>query len=166
MNLVQRPWKLYVDSDGVVADFEYALLDHYGLEVRRIPKDSYWDAINDYDAKGGEWFNDLPLMPDAMQLWDAIKHLNPTFLTATGRAEETAATQKRVYLMRKFGVTDDRIITVRKSEHKAQFASPNAVLIDDNFERSIKSWEEAGGIGVHHLGTHMTLLHLKNLGII
>lgn len=162
---MNQNYEIYVDLDGVLADFELHLFERYGLRVHTCDDGAMWEAINHYDANHGEWFYDLQPMHDAHMLWDYVKKYNPTILTATGRVEATASGQKRRWAQQHFGVPDDRVITVRKSEMKAQWAKPNAILIDDNFPRSITSWTAAGGIGIIHSNARLSIAELKRLGL-
>lgn len=159
-------YQLFVDSDGVFADFELLLFQRYNLRVMSCSDEEMWAAINHYEANHGEWFFDLPLMPDALELWNYVKPYTPQILTATGRAYETAAPQKvRWYGETPFHLPPERVITVRKSEMKAAYAHPNAILIDDNFTRSITSWTNAGGIGILHSNARLTIAELKHYGM-
>lgn len=158
-------YQIYVDLDGVLADFELLLFERYGLRVNTCDDAAMWEAIAHYDDNHGEWFYDLQPMHDAHLLWDYVKKYNPTILTATGRREDIAAAQKRKWVLKQFEIPDDRIITVRKSEMKAQWAKPNAILIDDNFPRSITSWTAAGGIGIIRSNARLPIAELKRLGL-
>lgn len=156
---------IHVDLDGVLADFELRFLQLTRLRVHHITDDEMWYIIQDYDARGGQWFYDLPVMSGAYELWGYIARYQPKILTATGRAEESAAEQKRRWVQKHFGVSPQDIVTVRKSEMKAQYATPGSILIDDNLDRSIAHWTQAGGIGIHHVNTAMTIAELQHLGL-
>ena len=157
---------IYVDLDNTLANFELKFFQLTGKRVHEVDSEYLWGAITAYDDAGGQWFADLPLMPDAMQLWEYVKPHNAKILTATGREEEKASRQKRIWTAAVLGIEDDsRVITVRKSEFKALHASPGAILIDDHLERSIKPWIAAGGIGIHHTHAALSIAVLKSLGI-
>lgn len=154
--------RVFCDLDGVLADFELQMLRVAGLERARCTEDEMWAAINKYEEDGGEWFYDLPLTRDAETLWATLEHLTPTILTATGRNGEVHGPQKIRWVARHFG-EDVEVIVVRRSEDKAAYARPGDILIDDDFPRSITSWEAAGGIGVHHVDFRRTLYQLTKL---
>lgn len=155
-------FKVYVDLDGVLADFSKGMNkalrtvmgddfqhseDHYNRDphYRKI----MWKSLDQYQRKhGGEMWYELDLMPDAHVLWNFVKPLEPEILTATGQSRYNAAEQKRRWVAEKLGhhVT---VHTVEHSSHKAQKACPNCILIDDN-PKSINPWVEAGGIGILH----------------
>ena len=57
-------------------------------------------------------------------------------------------------------------INLVKRADKRKFATTNDkpnILIDD-YDKNIREWQAAGGIGVHHTDTSKTLNDLKRLG--
>lgn len=156
--------EIYVDLDGVLADFELFLFDHYQIRVHSTLDEDMWAAVNHYDETG-EWFYDLPKMERADHLMAYVRKYNPYILTATGRNYDRASLQKKRWAHEVFGIPMDRIITVPKSEKKGEYAAPNRILIDDNLQRSIKTWEAAGGVGIHHTNVRMTIAELKARGL-
>jgi hypothetical protein len=165
------PPVIFFDLDGVCADFEYGLLTRFGIEIARVTDDEMWSYVNQWEEEGNEWFTDLPLMMSGYQIYlDLVKHYPDIQLgvcSATGRSEEYARVQKLKYVENHMPATRPELRhIVRKSEHKAAFAAPHHILIDDNFPRSITGWEAAGGIGIHHLNYHHTKWHLSQLGIV
>ena len=50
------------------------------------------------------------------------------------------------------------------AKDKAQYASPNAILIDDR-SKAIDPWVDMGGIGILHTNTNNTIEQLKQIGI-
>jgi hypothetical protein len=44
------------------------------------------------------------------------------------------------------------------------FAGPERILIDD-MEQTIREWNNAGGIGIHHTSASNTISQLKKLGL-
>jgi hypothetical protein len=97
--------KLYIDLDGVLADFDSsaeAILrtdNIYKYEFVWGP-DKFWERIN----KQPSFFRDLPLKADARHLWAKVSHLEPTILTALPRENgERVDTQKRAWVATYFG---------------------------------------------------------------
>ena len=157
---------IYVDLDRTLADFELMFFRVTGKRLHEVTDAEMWAVIDKYDAAGGNWFTDLPFMPDGRELWDYVDaHGDGRILTATGRNEGRASAQKRQWCIQRLGIDDSRIHTVRRSEDKARFAQPGVVLIDDHLTRSIASFIAAGGIGIHHSHTTLTIAHLKSLGV-
>jgi hypothetical protein len=74
---------LYIDLDGVLADFDKAAGARMGTD--NIYKyefvwgpAKFWEKINIDD----DFFADLDVLPDAWDLLEAVGHLDPVILTA------------------------------------------------------------------------------------
>lgn len=169
-------YELFVDLDGVVADFAHGIrhvhiavhgyeIEHKETQYELDPayRRLMWDTVSDYQKNGGEMWYELPLMEDAMDLWDHVKDHNPQILTATGNPGYGAGEQKRRWVAEKFG---DHVVVnlARKAREKAVHAGPNRILIDDKL-KAIDPWKEAGGIGILHTSAESTIAQLKALGI-
>jgi hypothetical protein len=164
-------YEIFLDIDGVFADFDKGvqkILDEPYSE-RRYEKEpkfkkKMWDTINKYRKDGKEfWFN-LELLPDAMDLWNYTKKYNPTFLTATGTSgKEKTEDEKRRWVADKFG-KNVPVLVVEAARDKKKHSKENRILVDDK-EKAIKPWEEAGGIGILHTSSANTIKELKKLGL-
>ena len=74
--------KLFLDCDGVLADFDAGARDVLGGMTpaqfeERHGKREFWRRL----ANTPDFYGTLPLMPDAQKLFDAVAHLRPTILT-------------------------------------------------------------------------------------
>jgi len=156
--------------DGVLADFDKGVSEKMGkkLDQRQYDTDpkyrsKMWRWVTNYSKRGGKLWYELPLMPDAMQLWNYVKKFNPQILTAQGNPEYGAEPQKRKWIAEKIG-SNVPVLVTQKSREKAQYAAPNHILIDDR-KKAIGPWREAGGIGILHTSAADTIKQLKELGI-
>jgi hypothetical protein len=161
--------KLYVDMDGVLADFDKSA--EAILQTNNIYKyefiwgpDKFWEELNRHP----DFFLDLPLMGDARHLWAKIKHLNPDVLTALPRENgERVSTQKRSWISAFERSTGSDPITVHtcQTKDKPKLCQPGDILIDD---RAVNrdAWQKAGGIYVIHTSAANTLTTLRALGVI
>lgn len=152
--------KLFVDCDGVLADFDTLAEELFGMPSREYEDlhggESFWQVLEDHPA----FFEHLSLMPDATYLWERIAHLNPTILTGCPKGD-WAQPQKMRWVKDKFGSAP--LITCR-SRDKRNFMEEDAlnVIIDDWPQRRAL-WEEHGGIWIHHTSARESLLQLQQI---
>lgn len=171
----QVQYAIFCDIDGVLADFEKGIeracraIHHpeFKYEPNRYQTDSkyrslMWSCIRKYQNKYGfVLWRDLPLMPDAYQLWNYIKQFNPQILTAAGQPQFHAMEQKREWITDHFG-SNVRVNIVETAAQKANYATPTRILIDDQ-KRALDPWVAAGGIGVHHTSAANSIKQLKEI---
>jgi hypothetical protein len=160
---------IYVDMDGVIADFQGAMVDRFGWDFNSAPsRRQAWKAIQRYDQDGksnGEkgWFYSLPKMKDADKLWAFVtaNFANVEILTASGSTPRDAQGQKRAWIGDNFGY-DIRVNIVESGAEKASYATEKTVLIDDR-QKVINPFINAGGIGVLHTSASKTIATLKTM---
>ena len=147
--------QLYLDCDGVLADFDKGATAVLGLPPRAYEKrhglGRFWQKL----ASAPDFYFGLPLLPDATVLFDAVRHLHPVILTGLPRGN-WAADQKVRWAAQHFPGT--RIITTMARD-KRDHAKEGDVLVDDQL-RHRHRWEEAGGIFVHHRSAAETIEQL------
>jgi hypothetical protein len=153
--------QLYLDCDGVLADFDKGATAVLGLAPNVYEKrhgiGRFWQKL----ATAPDFYFGLPLKDDAMELFDAVKHLHPVILTGLPRGN-WAADQKVRWAAEYFPGT--RIITTMARD-KRDHAKGGDVLVDDQLKHR-HLWEEVGGVFIHHrnaresiaaLGAYFTL---------
>lgn len=155
-------YKIYIDLDGVLADFDKKVLDAFGKTIPEFEKKVLWQKITQYDSTVEKFFETLELMDGAHRLIQFIKEQfdEYEFLTASGFTPHDVADQKRKWATKHFDGIKCNV--VRKSENKAMFANPESILIDDR-SKSIDPWTMAGGIGILHTSVDGTIRQLKEL---
>jgi hypothetical protein len=144
--------QFYLDCDGVLADFDAGAARVLGCPPRayrqRHGLARFWAAL----ARAPDFYGQLPLMPDAMALFDAVRPLAPIILTGCPRGT-WAQPQKERWAARHFPGT--RLITclaVDKSRH----CRPGDVLVDDTpTHRHL--WEGVGGVFILHRSARASL---------
>ena len=144
--------RLYLDCDGVLADFDKgatALLGFppHAFEKRHGPG-RFWARL----ASAPDFYFGLPLMPDAMELFGAVRHLDPIILTGLPRGD-WAADQKVRWAAQYFPGT--KIITTMARD-KRDHAKRGDVLVDDQLKHR-HLWEEVGGVFIHHRNARDTI---------
>jgi hypothetical protein len=153
--------RLFLDCDGVLADFESAAERIFAMPTRlaheKLTPHRFWHTLRNHP----NFYGSLPLMPDAMTLFNAVRHLNPIILTGCpvgGWAEP----QKHAWAAHHFPGT--KIITCMARDKRLHMHS-GEILVDDTLKHR-HLWEEAGGIFVHHTSAADTLRELSSLGLL
>lgn len=151
--------RIFLDCDGVLADFDKAATAILGQEPRRFQQQfglrQFWRRL----AAVPDFFAKLEPLPDAMELYRAVRHLDPAILTGLPRGS-WAEPQKRRWAERYFpGVPVISTTAALKYEH----CHPGDALIDDR-DRYRHLWEKAGGIFIHHTSARMSIAALRNHG--
>ena len=151
--------RLYIDLDGVMADFDKYFLEAFGIESHKLDDPTLWKWINGH----GNFFSNLPLMPGALEFFRSVEHLNPTILTACPKSNyAVAAVQKRQWVYKHLS-PDVTVIPMMGGKNKCLFMhSPGDVLIDD-FEKNCIPWKEHGGFAIHHKDFVTTKDHLDHV---
>jgi 5'(3')-deoxyribonucleotidase len=150
--------RLFLDADGVLADFDLSARRLLGLRpkefIAKHGRSEFWRRL----ARAPDFYGDLPEMPDARILFDAVKHLKPTILTGLPIGS-WAAPQKVEWAAKHFpGVP---IITcLARDKHKHMH--PGDVLVDDR-EKHRAAYEEAGVVFVHHRNARDSLRQLAEI---
>lgn len=151
--------QIYLDCDGVLADFDRGAEATFGMspkafEERHGPRE-FWRRL----ATAEDFFGSLALMPDAMELYEAVHHKQPIILTGMPHGR-WADPQKRRWAARYFpGVPVITTMAALKHEHR----HPGDVLVDDR-DKHRRLWENEGGIFVHHKSARQSIEELKALG--
>lgn len=143
--------KIYVDMDGVIADFRKAYLEMFGVD----PLDSHKHKAmrknwNKFVEDGG--FKELDLMPDAaigLNFLKTVKDIPIEILSSTANEEQydMISSHKKEWL-KKHNITYPANFVPGK-RHKKEYAEKGAILIDDTLV-SIEEWNDKGGIGIYH----------------
>ena len=147
--------RLFLDADGVLADFDEGARRLLGMTVREYERKhgrgAFWKRL----AQAENFYGALPEMADARLLFDAVKHLEPTILTGLPLGN-WAAPQKVKWAAEHFpGVP---IITcMARDKHKHMHSGD--VLVDDR-ENHRAAYEAAGVVFVHHKNAGDTLRQL------
>lgn len=149
--------QLFLDCDGVLADFDKGATAILGMAPRAFEKrhglGRFWAKL----ASAPDFYFSLPLLPEAMRLFDAVRHLDPVILTGLPGGN-WAADQKVRWAAQHFPGT--RIITTL-ARNKRDHAKEGDVLVDDQI-RHAHLWEEIGGVFVHHKDAGTTIASLRD----
>jgi uncharacterized HAD superfamily protein len=151
---------IYVDMDGVLCNFNKLYVEMFNISPNQTDKKDFGTNFKQLIEADG--FAKLEPMPD---FWNLIAHLNffpipKEILSSTARKEhyEEISRQKAAWLAR-MGVNYKQNFVPGK-HLKAQYATPDSILIDDTID-VIDAWEKAGGIGILHKNAASTIAILS-----
>lgn len=152
---------LYVDLDGVMADFDGAFPAVFGLDHRSLADDEMWSHINGHPS----FFRDLPPMAGAVDFFRSIEHLNPVILTACPKSNYPhVAAQKRAWVREHLSASC-LVLPVLGGRHKPLFMHQLGDVLIDDFGKNCEAWSEAGGVAIKHEGDwKITGLALRSIG--
>ena len=170
LNEEESEYKVYLDMDGVLADFDQRFRDLSGMEPRdfenKYGKKAFWNLI-DEENKIKFWVG-IPVMPGAADLVDAVKDYDYELLTSPS-AKKQSYLGKILWVRNNTGnvfPSKPRInFKKAKEKHlvKPQLAKTD-ILIDDR-EDTIGRWNAAGGTGIVYKNIGQVLNDLKKLGL-
>lgn len=153
--------KIFVDLDGVIADFEKRYKEKFKVSPEQTRDNKSFGGFFDKFIADKE-FATLDMMPDARLLLQFLDTLSvPKEIlssTASEKWHDTIQPQKIEWL-KKHGIQYKANLVPGKS-HKYKFATPDSIIIDDT-KSVIDDWTKAGGIGIWHTDAISTITMLK-----
>jgi hypothetical protein len=153
--------KLYLDMDGVIANFEKRYLELYGVLPGTMRDRKEWSE-NWTDFVQTRQFETLDWWPGGQELLEFVATLGvPTeILTSSGgqKFHDMVAAQKIVWLCNRGITYKANVVAGRRN--KAKYAAPDVVIIDDTPD-VIESFVKAGGTGILHKDVGETIKMLK-----
>jgi len=165
--------KIYLDMDGVLADFDRGVRELCGMKMlsqngKRDPyyDDLMWSAIRKVD----HFYDRLELMPGARSMFNEIWNQygeRCEILTGIPRPEGSLVTaaEDKIHWMHRMFNPDIRVNAVFR-KYKLDFCTGlETVLIDDR-KKTILEWREKGGTWILHESANRTLDVLRKKGLI
>lgn len=146
---------IYVDMDGVLADFDSHYKAVFGIVANTKLDNVDWVKVRAV----GNFYLTMPPMADFDELWGFIEPLSPTLLTGVPKSVAEAVSNKKAWAALNVG-PDVPVICCRSSE-KALHCRPGDILIDD-WEKYKDKWVKAGGIWITHTSAADTIKQLKD----
>ena len=149
--------RVYLDLDGVMADFDAHYPAEFGQDHKSMADDDMWAKINAHPT----YFEDMPLCPGAADFFAEIRHLKPIILTACPRTNYAhVAGQKRRWVHKHLSA-ELTVLPVMGGHNKHLFMhSPGDVLIDD-YEKNCTPWGASGGVAILHKSFSETRARLR-----
>ena len=144
--------EIYVDMDGVLADFFGEWKKLVGKDWREIDKDEIEPALKKIRDEEDFWLN-IPLTSNAKKLLGIIKEVkgNYKILSSPLANDPKSEPHKREWIEKNldFFPPTEVIITKDKAKYATNPDGTPNILIDD-YGVNIAAWESAGGIGFKH----------------
>lgn len=140
-----RQFKIFLDMDGVLTDFDKAVVGLGPEAVKGLDRDAppevkqvMYDAI---EKAGDSFWANMPWMPDGQALWTWISQFKPVLLTSPGKFKH-AVSGKTAWIKNNIPGTQAFF-----EEEKWRYVERRAILIDDT-EKNIIAWQNCGGVGL------------------
>lgn len=133
---------IYVDMDGVVADFDQAVMDIFGQPYSDDVAQTFWNVYVVPD----QVFRNMPPIQEGLDMVTALQEIDTIcFLTSTGGGKDhiDIAKQKLDWLYSN-NLGFFPIAFCMSTRGKGEYAQPGAILIDDR-QKVCDEWEEQGG---------------------
>jgi hypothetical protein len=151
-NYTMNDITLYLDMDGVLADFNKAYTKYDPNKEDRL---KFRSAVMDYKI-----FEDLDFMKDTQELLNHVSKLHKVdvqILTSMGTHDPFQGNEAKY---QKLKWLDKHNIPykanfVRSKEEKANYATPTSILIDDSVG-CVAPFIRAGGTGILHVNASDT----------
>lgn len=157
----QSKYKIYLDVDGVLADFDRQFKNLTGLLPKEFESkygtEKFWEVI---PKNNTSFWKEIPWMSDGKELFSYVKKYNPTLLTAPSR-HYTSKQGKREWRDEQLPGTK---LILKGAKFKHEYARHDSILVDDRVD-NIERWNTAGGVGILHTSTSNTINQLKKLGL-
>ena len=158
----QKKYKIYVDMDGVLADFNHGFKHRKPKSIKKM-----WEEVGEM---GKDFWTNLKLMPGAKELWSYLEKYDPIILSAHPNPRngekmiKEAIKGKREWLVKHFDENVAKRAIIKTRAEKINLAKDNSILIDDLLINIIE-FNKAGGKGIRHISTTKTIEKLKKLGL-
>jgi 5'(3')-deoxyribonucleotidase len=146
-------FKLYVDLDGVLTDFDKQFFNFFHTHTSDLSNSEVWNKIDNTDES---FWSSMDWLPNGKKLWDTIKKYNPIILTSP--SNHPSSIKGKILWMEKNLPNTPYIIEPQKEK----YAIENSILIDDK-EKNIKKWIDNNGIGILYKNPKNTIEKLNNI---
>lgn len=162
--------KIYIDMDGVLADFDRGVVELAGGEIRFDESgrptnigSEMWEKVRKVD----HFYDKLKYMPGAKEMFDSIYAEygdKCEILTGIPKPKRGIVNAKEDKIKWAGRMLSEKLIVnaVYKEEKKLFCTGRDCILIDD-LRINIDNWENAGGTGILYSSAEETLKRLKEL---
>jgi hypothetical protein len=157
---------LYLDMDGVLADFEKQYLEYNGITIEEArehrPRKEFYKYWENFIS--GNQFALLPKYKGCDKLLDFVRTLDlriEILSSSGGPGKHMDVWSQKNKWLEKYGINYKANI-VPGARYKKNYASPEALLIDDT-EKNITHFLQAGGHAIMHTSAEDTISKLERM---
>jgi len=151
---------IYLDMDGVIADFDKRFTELAGMGPREYEDsfgtEKFWDFID--NKHGVKFWTGIEWMPEGQKLYNFVKQFDHKLLSAPSR-NDASKIGKRMWAKKN---TPGTQLILAAAVNKQNYADKSNILIDDR-EKNIQQWKDAGGIGILFKSTDQVIDELKKI---
>ena len=163
-------YTIYLDMDGVIADFDQRFMDVSGMTPNeykdKFGMKKFWDLIDEENKV--KFWTGIPLMPGAKELVDYISQYDYEILTAPSVRKQSKL--GKIVWLRKihadlFPNTPKVNFKPAKEKHQIKSTLTKSDILIDDKASTINNWNNAGGTGILHTTSTNTIQQLKKINI-
>lgn len=141
---------LFLDQDGVSADFDRGVYEATGIWPWDFPSDdAMWDALN----KIPDLFATLPVIEGFLEFYEYVRPLGPYILTACPNSNYKSVALQKKHWRTKNIPGNPMLLPVVGGKNKGLFMHGIGDILIDDYGRNCTAWEEFGGVAIKHEGT-------------
>jgi len=158
--------KIFLDMDGVLADFIKGVADTTGEDFTSPDLNNKGKGkIKAEIEQNPRFWHELDWMPGGQQLYRYVKSSQPHILSAYANWDKNCKDGKNFWIKKNLMIPKQRINLVKR-EDKQKYAVQDGIanILIDDYIKNIREWEAAGGIGIHHTDVKRTINTLKKHG--
>lgn len=155
-----QAYKIYVDMDGVLSDFEGQFRKMFGKTPDEVHKEGgdplFWSVV----GKGGlKFWSEMPWLQGSRKFWNFVKQFKPSILSAPARSLPDSRKGKKIWVKRELGNVP---LILKRAREKKVYANANSILIDD-MTKNVSDWRGAGGIAIQFKSPEQAIKELKKI---
>ena len=159
--MISNNYKIYVDMDGVLSDWE-AQFKRYSGGISVDTYDSLYGKKNRFklvNKNSPDYYANMPWMKDGKLLYNFVNSF-PNVEILSHAPDAKSKVGKQQWLKDKGITFETNLVPNRKD--KAKFATPDSILIDDR-EDVVSDFINAGGKAILHTNSIDTINRLKEI---
>jgi len=134
---------IYIDMDGVVADFDQSIIDIFGEEYSNKIADKFWKQT----CVEAEVFRRMPPIAEGIEMVEAIRAYHDIcFMTSTGgMPHHIDIAKQKLDWLHAHDLGQHPVAFCMNTQGKGRYAQPGAPLIDDR-KKVCDAWIQGGGV--------------------